>query len=76
MAAHGADALTPSERRVSRLAAEGLSNPEIAETLFVSRKAVEMHLSNAYRKLDIHSRTELPEALQPVDPEAMQEPSN
>jgi DNA-binding CsgD family transcriptional regulator len=70
MAAHGADALTPSERRVSRLAAEGLSNPEIAQTLFVSRKAVEMHLSHAYSKLDIHSRTELSEALQPSGPGA------
>jgi DNA-binding CsgD family transcriptional regulator len=64
MAARGADALTPSELRVSRLAVEGLSNPEIAQALFVSRKAVEMHLTNAYRKLEIHSRAELPRALE------------
>ena len=47
------------ERRVAHLAAEGLSNPRIAQTLFVSRKAIEMHLSNAYRKLDIHTRAAL-----------------
>ncbi len=76
MATQGAEALTPSERRVARLAAQGHSNPEIAETLFVSRKAVEMHLGNAYRKLDIHSRTELPDALEPVDTEALRGSSN
>ena len=64
MAIKGAGSLTPSERRVVHLAAEGLSNPEIAQSLFVSRKTVEMHLSNAYSKLEIHSREELPEALQ------------
>jgi DNA-binding CsgD family transcriptional regulator len=56
----GVDALTPSERRVAGLAAEGLSNREIAQSLFVSLKTVEMHLSRAYRKLDLKSRTELP----------------
>lgn len=40
------------------------ANKEIAQALFVSRKTVEMHLGHAYRKLDIHSRAELPEVLQ------------
>ena len=45
------------------LAIEGLTNRQIAEALFVTRKAVEWHLGNAYRKLDVRSRQELPEAL-------------
>jgi DNA-binding CsgD family transcriptional regulator len=59
----GAESLTPSERRVSGMAAEGLSNPQIAQALFVTRRTVETHLTNAYRKLDISSREELAEAL-------------
>jgi len=55
--------LTPSERRVAELAAEGLSNREIAQSLFLTVKTVEGHLTHAYRKLDVHSRTELPKAL-------------
>jgi DNA-binding CsgD family transcriptional regulator len=59
----GLDALTASERRVAQLAAEGLSNKEIAQTLFVTIKTVEVHLSHAYRKLDISSRAQLETAL-------------
>ena len=59
----GADALTPSERRIATLAAEGMTNPQIAQSLFVTVKTVEAHLRNAYRKLDISSRKELPKAL-------------
>ena len=59
----GASALTPSERRIARMAADGLSNPEIAQALFVTKKTVETHLGNAYRKLDIQSRAQLPAAL-------------
>lgn len=59
----GVAALTPSERRITELAADGLSNGEIAQTLFLSRKTIEMHLGNAYRKLDIHSRGQLPGVL-------------
>ena len=55
--------LTASERRVAELAAEGLSNPEIAQALFVTRKTVETHLGRVYRKLDITSRTRLTAAL-------------
>ncbi len=62
-ARRGADALSPSERRVVGLAIDGLSNRQIAEALFVTRKAVEWHLGNAYRKLDVRSRGELAGAL-------------
>jgi DNA-binding CsgD family transcriptional regulator len=55
--------LTASERRVAELAAEGRSNPEIAQTLFVTRKTVEAHLGHVYRKLHISGRTELARAL-------------
>jgi DNA-binding CsgD family transcriptional regulator len=48
---YGFAQLTASERRIVRLAAEGRSNPEIAQTLYVSVKTVETHLSAAYRKL-------------------------
>ena len=61
--AWGADALTASERRVAEHAARGLSNREIAETLFVTRKTVEHHLSNVFTKLGIRSRTQLATAL-------------
>ena len=59
----GGDELTPSERRIAELAAEGLSNPQIAQRLFVTVKTVEMHLSRCYRKLGIGSRSALPQAL-------------
>ncbi len=62
-AMRGADALTPSEQRVSELAAQGLTNREIAQALFVSTKTVEFHLRNAYMKLRIGSRRELAGAL-------------
>jgi DNA-binding NarL/FixJ family response regulator len=59
----GVRALTASERRIATMAAEGLSNPEIAQALFITKKTVEAHLGNAYRKLDITSRTQLAAAL-------------
>ena len=59
----GVEALTTSERRVADLAAAGRSNKEIAQALYVTLKTVEVHLSNAYRKLDIRSRHELMRAL-------------
>lgn len=59
----GVAALTPAELRVTRLAADGRSNREIAEHLFVTIKAVKWHLGNAYRKLGITSRVELADAL-------------
>ena len=59
----GVDELTASERRVAQMAAEGLSNKEIAQALFVTAKTVEQHLGRAYRKLDINSRRHLTAAL-------------
>jgi DNA-binding CsgD family transcriptional regulator len=59
----GIEALTGSELRVARLAARGMSNPEIAQALFVTRKTIEKHLGNAYTKLGIASRHDLPAAL-------------
>jgi DNA-binding CsgD family transcriptional regulator len=59
----GVDAQTASERRVAAFAAEGQSNRDIAQALFVTPKTVEVHLSNAYRKLGIRSRRELAGAL-------------
>lgn len=56
----GLEALTASERRVAELAASGLSNTEIAQNLFVTRKTIEKHLGNAYIKLGVKSRAELP----------------
>jgi DNA-binding CsgD family transcriptional regulator len=52
----GLDALTPSERRVAELAADDLTNREIAQQLFVSTATVETHLTRAYRKLDVDGR--------------------
>jgi DNA-binding CsgD family transcriptional regulator len=60
----GVDALTASERRVAEMAADGLTNRQIAQALFVSEKTVQGHLGRSYRKLDISSRSELPDALQ------------
>jgi DNA-binding CsgD family transcriptional regulator len=51
--------LTPTELAAARLAATGMSNPQIASRLFMSRSTVKMHLSNVYLKLGIANRTEL-----------------
>jgi DNA-binding CsgD family transcriptional regulator len=53
------DTLTPSERRVSEMAAGGMTNKEIAQGLFVTVKTVETHLGHAYGKLGINSRSQL-----------------
>jgi DNA-binding CsgD family transcriptional regulator len=63
VALSGVEALTPSERRVAGLAADGLSTPEIAQQLFVTVNTIESHLRHAYAKLGIHSRDELGPAM-------------
>jgi DNA-binding CsgD family transcriptional regulator len=55
----GLDTLTASERRVAQLAADDMSNKDIAQALFVTIKTVEVHLSSVYRKLEISSRRQL-----------------
>jgi DNA-binding CsgD family transcriptional regulator len=64
----GVESLTASERRVAQMAAEDLSNKDIAQALFVTVKTVEVHLSRVYRKLGIASRRQLAEALSASDP--------
>ena len=57
--AAGADELTPSELKIALLVAQGMTNREVAASLFLSPKTVEHHLSHIYRKLDVRSRTQL-----------------
>jgi DNA-binding CsgD family transcriptional regulator len=53
------EGLTPAERRVAALVAEGRTNREIAAGLFLSERTVASHLTHIYAKLDVRSRTEL-----------------
>ena len=55
--------LTPTEQRVAALASDGLSNKEIAGTLFVTVPTVERHLSHVYAKLGVRSRGQLARVL-------------
>jgi DNA-binding NarL/FixJ family response regulator len=55
----GRNALTASERRIATLAAEGRTNREIAQALFVTQRTVETHLTHVYAKLDVQGRDEL-----------------
>ena len=59
IALRGIASLTPSELRVAEMAAEGPTNREIAQALFVTQRTVEVHLTSIYRKLGISSRTQL-----------------
>lgn len=63
VALSGPHALTPSERRIATLAADGQVNREIAAALYLSVRTVEFHLSGSYRKLGVSSRRELAGAL-------------
>jgi DNA-binding CsgD family transcriptional regulator/tetratricopeptide (TPR) repeat protein len=63
IALRGIESLTPSERRVAELAADGPTNREIAQELFVTPRTVEVHLTSVYRKLEIDSRSQLAAAL-------------
>ena len=58
-----------NERRVAELAAEGLSNKEIARTLVVTVNTVEFHLRNTYAKLGVRSRVQLVDHVAPGDVE-------
>ena len=64
----GRDALTASELRVARLAAEGLTNRQIAQALFITGRTAKVHLNRVYRKLEITRRDQLANALtSPLD---------
>ena len=64
----GPDALTSAERRVAGLAADGLSNRQIAQHLFITQPTVETHLRHAFHKLGITSRADLPAQLDREQP--------
>jgi DNA-binding NarL/FixJ family response regulator len=53
------ESLTTREQEIARLIAEGASNPEIAQKLFLSRKTVERHVSNVFKKIGVRNRAEL-----------------
>jgi DNA-binding NarL/FixJ family response regulator len=61
------DELTAQERQIAELARDGVSNPEIAARLFLSRRTVEWHLRNVFNKLGIRSRQNLAQALPSSD---------
>ena len=63
--------LTPTELRIARLAASGLTNDAIAAKAFVSRKTVEANLGRVYRKLGIKTRAQLARALDAREPQAI-----
>ena len=58
-ASSGWDSLTPAETKIAALVEEGLSNPEIAARLLLSRRTIATHVSHILKKLDVHSRTEI-----------------
>ncbi|MEU8774115.1 AAA family ATPase [Streptomyces sp. NPDC048606] len=80
LAAGPLDSLTHSERRIATLAGRGHSNKKIAETLFITPRTVEMHLTNVYRKLGVRGRADLHHGLdaraRPVGPTAAPRPAD
>ena len=56
---HGWDSLTPTEVRIADLVSQGLSNPNIAEQLFLSRRTVQTHVSHLLMKLELRSRVDI-----------------
>ncbi|TJZ58744.1 hypothetical protein FCH28_00790 [Streptomyces piniterrae] len=65
----GVSALTSRERRIATLAAEGMTNQQIATTLFITCRTVEFHLTRAFRKLAVNGRGDLAHVLAGVDRE-------
>ena len=61
--------LTPQELQIAQLAAEGLSNREIGERLYLSHRTVGSHLYRLFPKLGVTSRTQLRDALGPAAPD-------
>jgi DNA-binding CsgD family transcriptional regulator len=57
--AGGWESLTPTERQVVELVAQGLTNPQVGERMFISRGTVKAHLLHIFQKLDVQSRSEL-----------------
>jgi DNA-binding CsgD family transcriptional regulator len=55
----GWDSLTPTELKVVEHVAEGLTNPQVGERMFISKATVKTHLAHIFRKLDVHNRAEL-----------------
>jgi DNA-binding NarL/FixJ family response regulator len=55
----GWDSLTPTETKIAGLVEAGLSNPEIAAKLLLSRRTIATHVSHILKKLDVHSRTDI-----------------
>jgi DNA-binding CsgD family transcriptional regulator len=73
----GRNTLTPAERHIAEMAAQGISNRQIAETAVLSVRTIESHLAHVYQKLNITSRRELADALrapQPTSPPAARFP--
>jgi len=66
------DQLTAQERQIAELARDGLTNPEIAGRLFLSRRTVQYHLGKVFTTLGIRSRNELARALASSGPELVQ----
>ena len=63
----GVDTLTERERQVAALVVDRRTNPEIAAALFLSKKTVETHLRNMFRKLGVSSRVELARAVEQAE---------
>ena len=53
------ESLTPTEAQVVEFVAKGLTNPQIAERMFISPATVKVHVAHVFQKLDVSNRTEL-----------------